>query len=70
MSDVNELQYRAHKITITYSFDEDGGEWVTVDSDDDMSNLLLLGILELTKNRILNPELYEDEEDEETYDDT
>ena len=54
----------AYRLTITYGFEADGSEFVTVHSDDDISNVLILGMLAIAKNRVLNPELYETDEDE------
>ena len=59
------LSIEAHRVIITYSFDSNGEEFITIDTEDDMSNVLLLGILAIAKNRVLNAELYEDEWGEE-----
>lgn len=64
--DEEELPSReAHRITISYGFDSDGAEYVTIESDEEMSNVLILGMIEIAKNRILNPELYESDQEEE-----
>jgi hypothetical protein len=49
----------AHRIIITYNFDADGREYVSVQAEEGMSSILLAGILDTAKNRIQNPELYE-----------
>jgi hypothetical protein len=59
-----EASVEAYRLTITYGFESDGSEFVVIHTDDDISNVLILGMLEIAKNRVLNPELYERDEEE------
>lgn len=52
----------AYRIMITYGFDVDGDEYITFEPDSPISTILLLGILEHAKYRVLHPD-FEDKED-------
>lgn len=52
----------AYKIEITYGFDVEGTEYVTIEPNEPMSSILLVGILEKAKHRVFEPdEEYEDD---------
>lgn len=52
----------AYRITVTYGFDSNGVEYVTVTPDEDMSAILLTGILDYAKFKIQHPEYDEDDD--------
>ena len=54
----------AHRIAITYGFDANGTEYVSIEPEEDIGTILLLGILEFARYRVLH-QGYEDEEDED-----